>query len=471
MTTSGAPAGRSASNFWRLALSLCATLAVAAAALGVASARRPPDLSQATVAVDRAVVAGGQQLVLAGRQPLLDVTPDQVEVTPAVPFTVTTAETRVTVRFTAPLPYQTDYTVHVRGVTSRHTGIATDWTHTFSTPAYAVYSLVSRGPSRFGAADRVTRSAPDGSEPVTVLAAPGLEGFTVAAGIVVAISRTGDVRTDLIASAGPDADVMRLETPPGTSLALLRGSAEHGLVGYTVSGQDATGERTYDSALFLQDVADLASAPREVTAADGSPLQVVDWAFIPGTRSLVLQDDTSQVFLTGVEPGASLVPLGSHEYLLGFLPGTTTLVVLSGTDEAMLDLASGTTTALPPPGDAGRTDVLAGKRTMITPTQWVQQFDDITMVGDVASITSRLVHTRDGVETTVATVPPDLGRLLDSGVSANGQFAWVQLLTAAAPAEDLTSGATDNSVTVVIDLATGESLLAAPGADPLWVTG
>ena len=469
MTSSRPSTGRDSSGFWRLALSLCATLALAAGALGVVGARRPPAQVSASIAAERAVAVGGQQLVLKGRQPLVEVSPDQVEVIPATPFTVTTSDSQLTLTFPQPLPYGTDYTVVVRGVTSRHTGISTDWGHTFATPDYAVYSLVSRGPSRFGAEDRVTRTTVDGSEPVTVLAAPGLEEYAVTAGTVVAIARTGDIETELVATVAADADVMRLETPPGTSQSRLRGSAEHGLVGYTVSGQAP--ERNYDRALFLQDVADPSTTPHEVTAAGGGPLPVVDWAFIPGTRSLVLQDDTGQVFLTGVEPGSGLVPLGSHEHLLGFLPGTTTLVVVTGNDEALLDLAAGTTTPLPEPGDAGATDILAGKRTMIGPSEWVQQFDDITMVGEVATITSRLVHTRAGSETTVATVPPDLGRLLDSGVSANGQFAWVEILTAGAPAEDLTSGATDNSVTVLIDLATGESLAAVPGAEPLWVTG
>lgn len=467
MTTSG----RSAAGFWRLAISLCATLALAAVGLGVASARRPPDLAGATIAVDRAVATGGERLVLTGRQPLLEVTADQVEVTPAAPFTVETRDAQVVVRFTGPLAYATDYAVAVHGVTSRHTGIAAEWAYSFTTPGYGVYSLVTRGPLQFGPEDKVTRTDPAGGDPETVLAGPGIEAFTVVAGLIIAISRASDVETTLIGSAGPGADVMTLESPDGTELGLLQGSAEQGLVGYTVTGQDATGERFYDNALFLQDLRDLAKPPHEVTAPDGGPLRVVDWAFIPGTGSLLLQDDAKQVFLTGVEPGATLAPLGSHDRLLGFLPGTTTVVVLSGTDEAMLDLASGTTTPLPPPGDAGRTDVLAGKRTMISPTEWIQQFDDITVTDDVTSITSRLVHTRDSVETTIATVPPDLGRLLDSGVSANGQYAWTQILTPQAPAEDLTSGATDNSITVLIDLATGESLMALPGAQPLWVTG
>ena len=86
-------------------------------------------------------------------------------------------------------------------------------------------------------------------------------------------------------------------------------------------------------------------------------------------------------------------------------------------DEIMLDLALGKTTALPPPGEAGDTDVLAGERTMISPTEWVQQFDDVRYEADLVAITSRLEHRLGGRAETVATVPPDFGRLLDSGVS------------------------------------------------------
>jgi len=466
MTTS---TRRSARGFWLLAATACGVLAVAAVTLGVVGAQRGPTLSTATIAADRAVGSGGERLTLAGRQPLADVSPDQVEVTPPAPFTVETRDAQVVVTFTRPLAYGTDYAVTVHDVRSRHTGIALEWQHSFSTPGYALYSLVSRGPGGFGAEDRVVRTDPSGGDPVPVLTGTGIEDFTVVAGMVVAVSRVSDLESALVGSSGPGADLLTLETPSGTDIGQLAGSADHGLVGYTVSGQHLDGERFYESALFLQDIADITQAPREVTAPDGGPVRVADWCFIPGTRSLVVQDDAGQVFLTGVDAGSTLAPLGSHDRLLGFLPGTTTLVVLDGTDEAMLDLATGATTTLPPPGDAGATDVLAGKRTMISPTEWVQQFDDVTMTGEVASITSRLTHTTTGGEATIATVPPTLGRLLDTGVSGNGHFAWAEILNPGAPAEDLTSGATDNSVTVLIDLATGNSLVAVPGADPLWV--
>lgn len=464
MTTSS-----SARGFWVLALSLAGFLAVVAAGLGFLGARRGPELVDTAFFVERAVEAGGEQLALRGRQPLNEVTPEQVSIAPAAEFTVETRDAQVVIRFVRPLAYATDYTVTVTGVRSRHTGIATDWHYAFATPGYAVYSLVGRGPGEFGAEDQVLRTSPSGDS-VPVLATPGIEGFTVVAGYVVAIVRESDLETRLVASAGPDADLLTLETPPGTAIGLLQGSAEQGMVGYTLVGVGAEGERFYDNTLFLQDLTDLSQPPREVTQPDGGELLVIDWGFIPGTRSLVLQDELGQVFLTGVDPGSTLTPLGSHDQLLDFLPGTTTLVVLNGTDEAMLDLASGRTNPLPPPGDAGDTDVLAGKRTMISPTEWVQQFDDLSYDGEAASITSRLQHTREGQTATVATIPPELGRLLDTGVSGNGQYAWTQVLNVDAPADDLVSGATDTSVTVVIDLATGESVFSVPGGDPLSVT-
>ena len=464
----GSSAG--ARGFWTLGFALAGVLAVIAALLGFLGASRGPELGSATIAVDRAVAAGGQPLVLQGRQPLEEVQPSQVTVTPAAEFSVETNEAQVVLRFSRPLAYATEYTVTVADVQSRHTHAASQWTHSFTTPGYAVYSLVTRGPGAFGPDDQVLRTEP-GGDPVPVLTTPGIEEYTVAGGLVVAVVRESDLETRLVASAGPDADLVTLETPPGTAIGLLAGSAEQGMVGYTLVGAEAEGERFYDNVLFLQDVTDLAQPPHEVTQADGKELRVIDWAFVPGTRSLVLQDEEGQLFLTGLAPGSALTPLGSHDQLLGFLPGTATLVVMKGTDEIMLDLALGKTTALPPPGDAGDTDVLAGERTMISPAEWVQRFDDIAYLDDVAVITSRLQHTLDGVATTVATVPPDLGRLLATGVSGNGQYAWTQILDVGAPRDDLVSGATDTSVTVGIDLATGESLFAVPGAQPLWVSG
>ena len=467
--TSGGPHATSVRNFWVLGLCLAGALALVATVLGVIGARRGPDLVSATISVERAVAAGGQPLVLQGRQPLEDVSAAQVSISPAADFAVETQDAQIVLRFTRPLAYATDYTVTIGDVRSRHTHVPSQWSYSFTTPGYAVYSLVSRGPGSFGADDQVLRTAP-GGDPVPVLATPGIESYAVVAGMVVAVVRESDLETSLVASAGAEADLMTLETPAGTAIGLLAGSAEQGMVGYTVVGAETGSDRFYDNALFLQDINDVSKPPQEITQADGSELRVIDWAFVPGTRSLVLQDEEGQFFLTGLTAGSALSPLGIHDQLIGFLPGTATLVVLKGTDEVMLDLALGKTTALPPPSDAGDTNVLAGQRTMISPTEWVQQFDDLAYLDDAASITSRLEHTLNGKAETVATVPPELGRLLDSGVSGNGQYAWAQILDIAAPADDLTSGATDNSVTVVIDLATGESVFAVPGARPLWVT-
>ena len=64
------------------------------------------------------------------------------------------------------------------------------------------------------------------------------------------------------------------------------------------------------------------------------------------------------------------------------------------------------------------------------------------------------------------------GPLVEGAVAAGGtgQYAWTEFLDVMAPADDLTSGATDNAVTVIIDLATGEPLFCVPGGAPLWVT-
>ena len=456
-------------GFWTLSLILVGVLAIAATALGFVGAGRGPDLVSASITLERTVVAGSQPLVLSGRQPLEEVAPEQVTITPATEFTVETRDAQIVVRFLRPLAYGTEYTVTIADVRSRHTHVSTQWQHSFATPGYAVYSLVTRGPGTFGADDQVVRTTP-GGDAVAVLATPGIEDFTVVDGAVVAVVRHSDLETQLVASAGADADLMTLETPEGTALGLLQGSAEQRMIGYTAVGAATEGERFYDNTLFLQDMADVSQPPVEITRPDGSELIVIDWGFVPGTRSLVVQDEENQFYLKGFAPAAALTPLGSHDQLLGFLPGTPTLVVLKGTDEAMLDLALGRSTPLPPPGDAGDTDLLAGERTMISPTEWVQQFDEISYENDAAYIISRLEHTRDGNRATVATVPPDLGRLLATGVSGNGQYAWTQVLDVEAPRDDLTSGATDNTITVVIDLATGESRFAVPGAHPLWVT-
>ncbi|MEA5118609.1 MAG: hypothetical protein VB036_13490 [Propionicimonas sp.] len=455
-------------RFWLLALTVCLALALTAGGLTVANATRGPELTDATVAADRAVVTGGERLVLRGRQPLDEVDAAQVEITPSAPFTVETKDAEVVIRFSRPLAYATAYTVRVGEVRSRHTGVASDWTYSFTTPGYSLYSLVGLGPWGYGEADQVIRTDPATGQPTPVLTGTGIESFTVVAGVTVALSREPDA-VHLIGSAPSGSGQFEFSVPDGVDVGLLQGSTEQPLIGYTLTGEDTASGRSYDNALFLRDVTDPAQPAREIGGQGGTELRVTDWAFIPGTQSLVVEDDAQQFYLTSTAEGASLVPLGNHDQLIGFLPGSTSLVVLDKSEEMILDLVTGTSTPLPQATD-DPADEYSGKRTMITPSEWIQQVDDLTETADEVTVTSRITHTRDGVTTDVTSIGAEFGRLLDTGVSANGQYAWAEVLDPGAPADDLTSGATDKLSTFLFDLTTGHPVAVVPGGRVLWVS-
>lgn len=118
---SGSRVSSAGARFRRSSLILCAVLAMLALGLGAAGVVRPPSLVSASIAADRAVGTAGERLVMKGRIPVAPVEADQVTVTPAVPFTVQTSDSSVTLRFTAPLTYDTEYQVAIKGVRSQYT--------------------------------------------------------------------------------------------------------------------------------------------------------------------------------------------------------------------------------------------------------------------------------------------------------------------------------------------------------------
>lgn len=449
-------------GFWRLAWILVAVLAVVAAGLGAAGLVRGPDLVGGTFAADQAVAAAGQRLVLESRLPLAEVTAEQVQVSPAVPFTVATRGNTLTVRFTAPLAYGVGYRVDVAGARSAHTGTTSSWSYRFSTPTVELFTLVAH---RDGTATDTIVTEASGQAEVR-LQGPTIDAFVAARDALVAIAHpTADTST-LLAARRADGAPLRVTAPDVGLLTELHAAPDGSKVGFVATGTDPGNQRRYEGALFIADAANLAGAPAEVLAA-GQPLAVQEWDFVPGVNAVVVVTPQQQGFLIYLDGATPPVPLGSIAQLIGFLPGSQTLLAEVSGKQLVLDLAGGRTREAPVTSDPSG-DTFAGRRHFRALDDLLIEYNRFERNSGTTRNTTWLAHVTPSGRKDLLTMEPGQGQLLNSGLSPNGQFAWAVVLSPDAPLSDLSSGASANAVTVVFDLATGAEVARLPGSTPVW---
>ncbi len=453
-------------RFWRLALVVCGTLALAAATLGTVGALRGPTLSGATLAVDRTVTSAGTQLTLQSRQPIDKVTSGQVCVTPAAAVSVSSRDNTVTIRFDTTLAYATGYTVTVTGIRSPYTGRTADWHYGFTTPAATLYSLLAHRSESNQPDDEVV-TGPVGAS-TTVLTAPGIDEYTVTRRYVVAISHPDDQTSNLVITDRDTGAVVSDEHAPQVpALALLQTSSDGTRFGYSANGTDSATGTQNDNTLYIQDATDLTHPPVPITDA-GQPLAVQDWRFVPGVSAVVVLDLTGQAFLVYLDSDTKPVPLGSLAQLVGFTPGSPSLVAENGGKTVLLDLTAGTHTTIPRGSETD--DNFNGRVTLIGPDDYVAENVEVHRSKDSTRVVTRLVRVTAGHRTLLAGFPPEKGQVLDSGISPNGQYAWAATLSPDAPVDELTSGASSHATTTVVQATTGQLVTTVPGFDPAWAT-
>lgn len=449
-------------DFWRLSLILCAVLAVVAVGLGAVGVVRGPDLAQATFAADRAVSAAGERLALRSRLPIDEVDAAQVSIDPAVPFTLSTRDSTLSITFTTPLAYATHYVVEVRGVRSRYTDTSADWSYAFDTPQVELYSLIAH---RDGETDDTVVTAGTDA-PRTLLAAPGIDAYIATRRHLVAVSHADAESSELVAVSRADGTRAAVRAPKVPLITELGASPDGSRFGYLVTGTDAETGDGYEGVLFIADAADLDAAPRQVQAG-GGPLAVQEWLFVPGVNAVVVVTPQEKAFLIYLDGGTAPVPLGTVAQLVGFLPGSTMLLAQAGGKQVMLDLARGRTDDVATTADPAK-DTFAGRRAFRAPDDYIAEFNQFKRSGNTTAITTRLTHVVGDKATDLLVVTQSDGQLLNSGLSPNGQFAWAAVLDPDAPLTDLSSGASDNAQTVIFDLATGEQVATVPGSSPVW---
>lgn len=471
--------GRRAGRFRRSLAIAIATLVVLVGVLAVLGAVAPPRLTGSTINAAAATERPGQRLAMTLSQPVA-VEGAALTVTPRADAELVIDGTTATVRFSGMLDYATDYTVRIEGLRGTATGATGAVETSFSTPDPGAVTLL-RGVD--GEPDRVVRSPIDGAEAQTIAEADSITGLAVAgspgAGDQAAVAgQAGTAQTVAVSFDDGDGAHVRILVPGAApvdahgpyeaSIRALRGT-EAGLFGWIIS-RGVDGEREYVNTLVVYDLGGESAAtnvPVEITGPGGAPLLAVDWAWVPGSTSIVVQDQDGFTWLadsTGREPTL----LGTQGTLRDFVPGTTMVLTEDGPDLLLTDLATGESSPFGLRRPAADPDVVPGESAVIAvdAAAWIVHRLDRTRTPSLVG--SSIVRTDERGDTVLFETPGESSIILDLCVSPNGQFIAATVAATASADAGATAAAAPRPTTVLIDARTGGTSRSVPGESITW---
>lgn len=414
--------------FRRISSVLVVSLAVVAGGLGLANAGQSPRLSSTEINTQALTTRAGQRVVLNINQPLSDSSPVLVSVSPDALTEVAVDENSVTIRFPEMLDYNTQYTITIEAE-SAATGIAGRIVYTFVTADVDVYSLL-----RDTREDKAGQDMPDkilknklsgNTEQEVAFEAPRIQGYVVLRDRLGVITLDSSDQPSLIIASPSDGIETPVDTTGARAIDKLQAADTGDLIGYIfedVSG-DANGLR---SVLFLYDLTSDSGVPTPVTGFDGKPLPVMDWMFVPGTTSVVVQGADQQLFLIDPLAGGDLTPLGWHDEMRGFIPGTVKLVVADPLSGSIIDLAAGTTTILKLPEPQIDPGFYPGSLALLADDRYVLL--SVTYATEESG-SSRLVRTDPDGSSEVFRTNSVGSRIRNFCVSPNGEFLAVEVIS------------------------------------------
>jgi hypothetical protein len=430
-------------------------LLFAAVGLTVANTRQGPRLLDAQINPGAAVEGAGQRLVLRVDQTIARPTTDQVTVTPIVPVEPTSDGAALILRLADSLSYATTYQI-VAKVRSATTGASSTLTYSFRTPDGAFY-ILHRAASNAGddAPAQVVRHLIGSTEQTVVRSQPHIEQYAVADPTIAVVTSDADGAGTL--TVGPlDGSEPTRTLAANSDISQLKSSGPSGLVGFVLtplSDPDQGG----DGQLHLYDP--VTGKLITVSGFDGKPLDPLDWAFVPGTTSIVAQTADTSLYLIDPLNGRPTQPLGGHSRMYGFVPGSTTLIVDDNGDYKSIDLARGNTSTVPAldlPEVAAVQQLLplAGDRGYVG---WVATQDGAGLVVVISDGHARQIYAED---------PDPTGGIQSICLSPNGQYIAVAKLPRDAATNPDSSGFANK--TEFVDIATGRTDHDVAGSQVNW---
>jgi methylglyoxal synthase len=428
-------------------------LLLAALGLTVANARQGPRLLDAQINPGAAVEGAGERLILRVDQIVAESTADQVTVTPTVPVEPTSDGAALILRFGDSLSYATTYEILAK-VQSGTTGASATLRYSFRTPDGAFYNLRrAASGADTDAPDQIVHHLLGSTEQRVVRSQPRIEKYAVADPMIAVVASDAAGASTL--TVGPlDGSEPTQTLADNSDISQLKSSGPSGLLGFVLTPLNDP-DRGDGGQLHLYDP--VAGKLIKVSGFDGKPLEPLDWAFVPGTTSIVVQTADNSFYLIDPLNNTPTQTLGSHSRMYGFVPGSTTLIVDDSSAYKAIDLATGnTSTAIDSPGSADFHELLplGGDRGYVG------------LLATDAGALSVVVINDGNVRQIYAEDPDPVGGIQSVCLSPNGQYLAVAKLPRDAATNPDSLGLANR--TEFIDTATGQIEQDVAGSKINW---
>ncbi len=457
-------------SFRRTLIAVVAVFALLCGALVALNLLTGPRLLGFAVDTTGVVSQANQRLVIETNRQLAQVTADQISVQPAAAVTVDIAGDSVVVSFPQPLAYNTDYRVSVTELSSVSSGPATDLAVSFRTDEPSVFYL-SRGvsPASGGAKapDRILRTTIGPGETATAFEAAYIQEF-VTIGSELAVVTLNEDFTNTLSRVDPDGRAAPLTLPGVGSVQDLQAASVQSLLGFRfTSDANAPGGPAYENTLFVFELA--TGVARPVEGLDGTPVQAVEWGFMPFRAELVARLYDTTLLLINPLAQTEPIPLGQYSAITAFAPDGRRVAVSDATTQVVLDLSQGTENTVAATTVPGTTRYTAGLDFLAGGDGFVQRLAEFDPQTGVAR--QYLTRVSDGAETTIYTPASAQESIVGFQVSPNDQYVAVQIVpnreTEISDGYPLQAQATD-ATTLFVTIATGQITRSVVGFAATW---
>ncbi|MEV8249770.1 Ig-like domain-containing protein [Microbacterium sp. NPDC076768] len=438
--------------------SVLGVLVLGGIGLGVVSLLQGPRISNVQVDAAQAIESSGSRVILTANQTLADIDPEQVTVEPAVPFTVDASGRGVGVRFTVPLDDSTTYTVSVADVVGTGGGPSTTLTTSFETPASNIFLLRRE----VDGIDKIFLTDLGGEQAVPVFEHDKINDFRATSNQLV-VSVEDDDGSRLFVMDRDGANERELTLPGEGYVGAIQVSDRGGFVGYSYSDRELSDTEGRASVLVTQSLS--GEDEPEITEVAGEEASVFAWQFVPDSAAVLFIDFDGALALIDRSTDSDVQSLGLASTIQGISRGTYTAIVerLDGT-VVELNLADGTEEPL------AASDPDYGTATSITP------FPGGTLRHVVARdeaglpIGQAVVRVDDDGTATPLVEVGSTDSVLQACASPSGQYAAVAVAPDLAnnPYDGMLLPLPENVETHLIDMETGEELVALTGFDASW---
>ncbi|MBL3689800.1 hypothetical protein [Leucobacter chromiireducens] len=394
---------------------LAGALVLLAGGLGLASVLQPPRLTGVEVRPAALVAGDGARVVLRLSQDVRAVSAGDIQSDPELPVRATSDGNEVVLTLGESLEYGAALRVRAR-VESAATGAGAVIETVLHAPDTTVATLVrdERGDRILGA------GLVSGAAGFELTPAPRIQEYAMLPDRALVVAETGAGRAELSSVRIASGTVEPVIRDTAAELTELRTEATVLAAGIVVTGLQLGPDPTRRT-LLLFDARGAFAAPAVVAAADGSPIAVERWRFLPGTSAVVLRDTAGVLWRADPLLGEAATPM----------PASAPEAAALGEPDRIV-------------GAGGET---------------------VTVARDRGSLRSA----REGVERTLFAPAAAHSRIGALCAAPNGRALAVEVIAADAESDGraVRPGAT-RSTTVFLDIRTGAQLRSAIGFSPNW---